>query len=148
MIPALSMNWHGPDYLRDYKSNAWQAFNHLPIPTTRDEPWRRTDIGGLKVNSFRLSSDVNALDLPPAPEELLQPLIGNKHGGQLLISSDRSRIEIDPEISKKGVVFSDLKTAEVEYPDILAKIWVRLLIQMREIRLTSALAQMVFYLCS
>jgi Fe-S cluster assembly protein SufD len=122
MIPALSENWRGPAFLRDFRSKAWEAFKNLPIPTTRDEPWRRTDISELKVNSFQLSTEVNALDLPSAPEALLQPLVGEKHGGQLLISSDRSRIEIDPEISRKGVVFSDLKTAEREHPDILAKI--------------------------
>jgi Fe-S cluster assembly protein SufD len=122
MIPALSENWRGPAFLRDFRSKAWEAFKNLPIPTTRDEPWRRTEISELKVNSFQLSTEVNALDLPSAPEALLQPLVGEKHGGQLLISSDRSRIEIDPEISRKGVVFSDLKTAEREHPDILAKI--------------------------
>lgn len=122
MIPVLSDNWQGPDFLHDFRNNAWEAFNQLPLPTTRDEAWRRTDISGLKSASFRLSSEVNALDLPPAPEELLLPLVGEKHGGQLLISSDRSQIEVDPELTQKGVIFSDLKTAEREHPDILAKI--------------------------
>jgi Fe-S cluster assembly protein SufD len=122
MIPALSPDWGGPEYVRDYRSKAWKAFNQLPLPTNRDEAWRRTDIGGLKIDSLRLASEVSPNGLPTTPEELLQPLVGDKHGGQLLLSSNQSQLEIDPEITKKGVVFTDLKTAELEHPEILAEI--------------------------
>jgi Fe-S cluster assembly scaffold protein SufB len=69
-----------------------------------------------------LSNEIDALNLPPAPEELLRPLVGEKHGGQLLLTSDRSRVEVDPEISRQGVIFTDLKTAERDHPDLLIKI--------------------------
>jgi Fe-S cluster assembly protein SufD len=122
MIPSLSPDWVGPEYLRDYRSKAWEAFNQLSLPTNRDEAWRRTDIGSLKIDSFRLASEVSPDELPTPPEELLQPLVGDKHGGQLLLSSNQSQLEIDPEITKKGVVFTDLKTAELEHPEILVEI--------------------------
>jgi Fe-S cluster assembly protein SufD len=122
MIPALSPDWRGSDYLRDYYKNAWKAYIQLPFPTSRDEAWRRTDIRGLKIDSFRLATEVSDHELPPAPKELLQPLVGDKHGGQLLLTSDQSRLEIDAEINKQGVVFSDLKTAMIKHPELLEKI--------------------------
>jgi Fe-S cluster assembly protein SufD len=122
MIAALSPGWRGPEYLREYRAHAWDSFNQLPFPTNRDEAWRRTDISGLKINSLQLATQVSADGLPPTPRELLQPLVGDKHGGQLLITYDQSRLEIDPEITAKGVVFTDLRTAEIEHPELLAKV--------------------------
>jgi Fe-S cluster assembly protein SufD len=46
MVPALSSNWKGPAFLRDYRDRAWEAYKSLPMPTIKDEAWRRTDIPG------------------------------------------------------------------------------------------------------
>jgi hypothetical protein len=35
-----------------YREKAWEIFQSTNIPTTRDEPWRRTDIRGLKIDQF------------------------------------------------------------------------------------------------
>ena len=36
--------------LAAYRSRAWQAFQRLPIPSTSEEAWRRTDIHNLPVD--------------------------------------------------------------------------------------------------
>jgi Fe-S cluster assembly protein SufD len=122
MIPALSPDWIGSEYSRDYRKMAWDAYNHLPYPTINDEAWRRTDIRGLKAGTFRLANEFSSDDLPGAPEELLHPLVGDKHGGQLLSTSDRTQLEIDSELINKGVIFTDLQTAENQHPEIISKI--------------------------
>lgn len=107
--------------IRDYRQNAWEVFTHLPMPTTSDEPWRRTDIRGLKAGSFRLPGQVDlaALHLPQPPAQLLRPLAGDEHGGQVILTAEGEQVHLAEELKNKGVVFTDLKTAEREHPDLL-----------------------------
>jgi Fe-S cluster assembly protein SufD len=111
------------EYLQEYRSNAWDIYQRLPMPTLKDEPWRRTDLRGLDRSSFRLPSNVGNLEnLPGAPDTLLQPLVGAQHGGQVVLLTHHSQTYLDPILAKKGVIFTDLATAERQYPELLQKI--------------------------
>jgi Fe-S cluster assembly protein SufD len=105
----------------EYRNQAWEVYASMPMPTTTDEPWRRTDLRSLKTGLFHMVNGT-ARQLPQPPEELLQPLVGDQHGGQLVLLPDGPRLSLDPELSQKGVIFTDLLTAEREYPELLAKI--------------------------
>ena len=54
MIPTLSKDWNGPEYLRVYRQRAWDSYKLLPMPTVKDEAWRRTDIHNLDVTKFSI----------------------------------------------------------------------------------------------
>ncbi len=108
--------------VRAYRQAAWEAFEELPLPTTRDEPWRRTDLKHLALDSFRLTDIHKDSTLPDVPSGLLAPLTDRAHGGQIILTPNRIQVDIDPEITAKGVIFTDLKTAEKEHPEILKKI--------------------------
>lgn len=105
-----------------YREAAWNLFKKLPMPNTKDEPWRRTDLHLLKRESFRIPAEKAYLDYPEVPEDLLQPLTGDSHGGQVVMMPGGVQVEIDEEIEAQGVVFTDLRTAEEEHPEILSKI--------------------------
>lgn len=122
--PVLSGQVTTADFIREYREKAWQAYEELPLPTTIDEPWRRTDLRSIPAGTFRLpaETDVAALRLPAPPEVLLKPLAGEEHGGQIVITADRVRTVLAPELREQGVVFTDLRTAEQEYPRLLEKI--------------------------
>src|SRR5689334_11438373 len=103
-----------------YRTLAWNAFRRHALPVTTEEAWRRTDIHLLPVDKFKLSfDDVN--DLPAVREDLLKPLIADQHGGQVILTPGNVKLELDEKLAKKGVIFTDLKTAEQKYPDLLAK---------------------------
>lgn len=125
MMPAMQENGKTimPDYVKDYASSAWQEYETSEIPSTKMEPWRRTDLAKLQRSSFRLplSEDLEALPLPP--KDILEPLTGNQHGGQVLLLPGKSEIWLDPDISKKGVIFTDLTGAWKNYPGPLGKIF-------------------------
>jgi Fe-S cluster assembly protein SufD len=53
---------------------------------------------------------------------LLQPLVSDQHGGQLILTARGAQAQLDPELASKGVVFSDLETAQRQYPHLLVKI--------------------------
>jgi Fe-S cluster assembly protein SufD len=107
--------------LGKYKEEAWQVFESLPYPTTKDEAWRRTDIRQLD-GRVRLPAPESYLDLPAIPDMLRQPLVGDKQGGQILLLPGGREINLNPEFSKKGIIFTDLQTASKVYPNKLAKI--------------------------
>jgi Fe-S cluster assembly protein SufD len=121
MIPALAPNWSGSDIIRDFRTRAWQNYKQLPMPTTTDEAWRRTDLRSLSTNKFRIPSMSEQEKLPPIPEHLLRPLVDVSHGGQLIIQPGGVTKHLDPVLAEKGVIFTDLNQAELQYTDKLAR---------------------------
>ena len=108
--------------LKKYRLAAWDSFKAANLPTVKEEAWRRTDLRLLQVNSFHLpEKDINQ-HLAPPPKELLQSLISETHGGQVVLLPGSSQITLDPSLAAKGVVFTDLVTAERDYPQLLDKV--------------------------
>lgn len=116
-IPALN-----DSSLASYRTRAWDAFKRLPIPTTNQEPWRRTDLRSLPADSFILPEDGAFKDLPPVPAGLLEPLVADKHGGQIVLVPGGAQIDLEESVAGQGVIFTDLKTAQALHPDIVARI--------------------------
>jgi Fe-S cluster assembly protein SufD len=107
--------------LAEYRNRAFAAFARTKLPATSEEAWRRTDLRFFPADSFRLPKDGEFEDLPSVPESLLAPLVGDKHGGQIVLTPGGVSVELDENLAKKGVVFTDLKTAEREHPRLLEK---------------------------
>jgi len=51
---------------------------------------------------------------------LLKPLTADRHGGQVILLPGGARSSLDPELVAKKVIFTDLRSAETEYPDLVA----------------------------
>jgi Fe-S cluster assembly protein SufD len=116
-VPALK-----DSSLASYRAQAWEAFKRLSLPKTTEEPWRRTDLRNLPVDSFVLSKNGASEGLPSVPADLLKPLIADQHGGQIVLTPGGAEIDLDEAIAKQGVIFTDLKTAQEKYPEIVARI--------------------------
>jgi len=108
------------DPVASYRTLAWNAFKRLSLPVNTQEAWRRTDIHNLPVDKFKLTVD-RANELPSVREDLLKPLVAEQHGGQIVLTPGGATIDLDEKLANKGVIFTDLKTAEQKYPDLLAK---------------------------
>ena len=107
--------------LRQYRENAWEAYQSLPFPTMRDEAWRRTDIRGLDTKSFNFHQAGDVLSEPPGL--LLVPVTGDdKRAGQIISGAGTHKHELAPELAALGVVFTDFRTAEVDHPDLLDRL--------------------------
>lgn len=105
-----------------YHQGAWDAFTSQPLPTTREEAWRRTDIRRLDPARFRLPDVEEAAALSPVPDVLLQPLVDAEHGGQMIFTAAGAQTTLAVDIASQGVLFTDIATAERLYPKILQKI--------------------------
>ncbi len=111
-----------PSWLQTRRQSAFGLFKTLPLPTLRDEEWRRTDIRGLKLDDFGplISADPD----PSAITGLEREVEGLKRDGYaLLTQSDGVTIQ-RPQISlPESVLFADLNTAVQDQPELLEKIF-------------------------
>ena len=114
MVPASGV-------LSDYRQNAWQIFNRLSIPNMSEEAWRRTDLRELPVETIHLPTEGAFRDLAPVPRDLLKPLASDKHGGQVVLLPGGAKPYLSPDLINKGVIFTDLRTAELENPELVAR---------------------------
>jgi Fe-S cluster assembly protein SufD len=110
------------DYMRKYREDAWKVYQRLSMPTTYDEPWRRTDIRKLKASEFHLPVNGDRKKSPDVPNALLEPFSGNQPAGQIILTPGGTESKLDSKLAEQGVIFADLTTAEREHPDILEKI--------------------------
>jgi Fe-S cluster assembly protein SufD len=109
------------DSVAPYRTLAWNAFKRHSLPDTTQEAWRRTDIHALPVDKFKLAGNDSFDDLPSVREDLLKPLVADQHGGQIVLSPGHAKIDLDEKLAQKGVIFTDLKTAEQKYPELLSR---------------------------
>jgi len=107
--------------LADYRQKAWQTFNRLSMPTMTEEAWRRTDLCDLPANMVHLPSDGAFQDLAPIPVDLLKPLTSNEQGGQIVLLPGGAKPYLSPDLINKGVIFTDLQSAESENPELVAR---------------------------
>ncbi|MCS6906249.1 MAG: hypothetical protein RML93_00030, partial [Anaerolineales bacterium] len=118
-LPIWAQDGDIPEALKEYHLRAWGLFQTIPMPSLTDEAWRRTDIRGLKASELTLYPVLQKRSLRP-PRDLLKPLVGKKHGGQVvLVPAHAATVSVDEEWQKKGVIFTDLKTARKHHAEFL-----------------------------
>ena len=123
MMPAISGNGNASRFIKEYRARSWDAFETLPIPNTNDEPWRRTNLHSLETATFQIPNPGADTALTPAPEKLLHPLVGDDLGGQvLLLPGGGAKVRLNPELASRGVIFTDLATAEREHSDVMVRV--------------------------
>jgi Fe-S cluster assembly protein SufD len=107
--------------LKEYRAHAWETYTRLGMPSVTEEAWRRTDLRLLPVDTFQLPAVDAYKELARVPEDLLKPLTAESQGGQVILLPGGARVTLDPELVAKKVVFTDLRTAEMENPELVAR---------------------------
>ncbi len=111
----------GSTQANDFRVKAWKAFNELPFPSSKDEPWRRTDISNLPLELFKLAEQ-SAGDQSTIPQDLLEPLADGEHGGEIIIENGRVTVHLDEELKKQGLIFTDMQTAWKDHAELIGKV--------------------------
>jgi Fe-S cluster assembly protein SufD len=120
MVEALSARYNEPDWLRQHRLDAWATYETLPMPTTQDEAWRRTDYRHIDWNSAGVLLTPNGGRVDDIPAANRQPLLGEEQGGLLAFVDEKLvQHDTDARLREQGVIFTDLRTAAREYPDLV-----------------------------
>ncbi|MES0344634.1 MAG: Fe-S cluster assembly protein SufD [Anaerolineales bacterium] len=115
-VESISQALGESDALKAQRMAAWENFESLPMPSTSDEPWRRTDIRGLDVDQVKMQASAKT----PVAAELLQPLVAESHGALLVLQPGHAPdLQTEDDFQEQGVVFTDWATAVREHAEIL-----------------------------
>jgi Fe-S cluster assembly protein SufD len=120
-VAHLSAGLDEPAWMREFRLKAWQVYEQTPMPTTSDEPWRRTDLRRFSLDKFAPSANGNGRG-PTAnvPAYLGEQLTEDKTGGILLqVDSVTQQYELSDALKEQGVIFCDMETAVREHPDLV-----------------------------
>ncbi|MBV9454915.1 MAG: Fe-S cluster assembly protein SufD [Rubrobacter sp.] len=121
-VEALSSFKNEPGWLTEKRLEAWDFFEKIPMPTLRDEAWRYTDISDVRVEElapYAPSPDATSeKDLPEAVQTLIKE---GEENSALLVqhNSETALVRVAEELSRKGVVFTDLHTALKEHEGLI-----------------------------
>lgn len=150
-VERISSESESPDWIADRRTEAWKAYENLPMPTIRDEMWKYTDFSSLDLKDTKpqLTSKyepVKEFDAFPAEAISLlsdEAIHLEENGGMckpgLLINHDSviTFIDIDPELSEKGVIFCSMTDAVKNYPDLVQKHFMEKLVPVDEEKFSS-----------
>jgi Fe-S cluster assembly protein SufD len=125
-MSMLSERLSEPGWMKEKRQVAWSLFEELPMPTTSDEDWRRTDIRALEWERLQLpvaSHTEPASQLADLPERLRVALDeGQDTAGRLAFVNDQVvYFELAKGLAEQGVIFTDMATAAREHPDLVQK---------------------------
>lgn len=121
-VEALSARYNEPDWLRQARLAAWEVYEALPMPTTQDEPWRRTDYRHINWDSAGILLSPNGGRFDDIPADNRRPLLGDTQGGMLAFVDDKPvHAELSDELARQGVIFTDLHTAIREHGDLVRR---------------------------
>jgi len=128
-----------PDWLRDARLAAWDVFEATPMPTTKLEEWRYTEVSKLGLDEVVFApvglggpsgngkgGAVSAASPPATVPD------GVAEGARELVHGDREAVgrmlqvggamvyaALDEEYAAKGVILTDLATAAREHPELV-----------------------------
>jgi Fe-S cluster assembly protein SufD len=108
-------------WLRSWRSDAFDAFQNAPLPTTRSEEWRYTDPRQLRWDRVELPAVGDPGAAPAIPPAALGHIRGREAAGTVVQVGTRiARIELDSALARKGVLLLDLQEAARTHADLVS----------------------------
>lgn len=125
--------WLGePAWMREFRLRAWQTYETMPMPTTKDEAWRRTDLRRLKLDDIGPSLNGDGSNAH-VPEYLGEQLTEDRTGGILVqVDGLTKKYELSDVLGEQGIIFCDMHTAVQEHPDLVQRYFMSLAVGISE----------------
>ncbi len=124
---AALLNWRAGEtpWQTEFRKRAWDLYQNLPMPTRKDEEWRRTDLRQIRFDgiSAYAASDVAGRGISAFPEALRARIdLGPKSSGLLVQhNSEDVHAELDPQLEKQGVIWCGFDHAARVHTDLVRK---------------------------
>lgn len=121
-VKKLSASLNEPEWMLEFRLNAFDVYASLPMPTTSEEAWRRTDIRRFKLDNIGPSINGDAAIEAEIPAFLGNTLTTDVAGGNMLqIDGVVKQFALSQELKDQGVLFCDMHTAVAEHPELIKK---------------------------
>ncbi len=140
-VEALA-EWQGnPDWMRQARLQYFELFEKLPMPGRRDEEWRKSDISKLAYDSYLpfLTDEQPAysLDTLPSKFDIELPDEAQTNGLYLAVDGRQAYHRLSDELKSKGVIWTDMKTAVRDYPELVQKYFMQSVDESEENKFTT-----------
>lgn len=118
-VKDLSAKLDEPEWMREFRLAAWAVYDGLPVPTTSDEAWRRTDLRRLKLDQHAPSLNGGSAVLS-LPAHLGEQVTEDAAGGVLVhVDGVVTQFELSDELKAQGIIFCDMHTAVREHAELV-----------------------------
>jgi Fe-S cluster assembly protein SufD len=107
-----------PIWLTEQRLAAWERAAALPIPTMKDEGWRRTDLTSLNLERLLESAAPGASSSPTGPDE---GSLGDLAGSLRLVDGKLADRQLSDDLERRGVLVIPLEQAVREHPDLVER---------------------------
>ncbi|MEZ4643730.1 MAG: Fe-S cluster assembly protein SufD [Chloroflexota bacterium] len=132
-VEKLSASLQEPEWMLAFRLHAFEVYESMPMPTTNDEAWRRTNLRRFKLDEIGPSVNGDAATHAEIPSFLNQQLTADKAGGNLLqVDGVTRHYELSDELRAQGVVFCDMHTAVSQHPDLIQHYFMTECVQITE----------------
>jgi Fe-S cluster assembly protein SufD len=121
--PLTISSRNEPAWLESARLSALEIYNDRKIPTTAVEAWKYTNLRRFKPENFQPAQPVPAVSsLEELPAKIRDRLSDTDAAGRIVLSgSSVIYKDVPAELSAKGVIFTDLKTAVQDHPELVQK---------------------------
>jgi len=112
----------GPNWLSERREHAWSVYEDTPLPTTRSEEWRYTDLSRLiDLESLRLLTSDDTDPDQPLPRLLEEAMLEDRaaSGHSVLVDGLTVRVDLEAHLAAQGVVLTSLRSAVESHPDLV-----------------------------
>ena len=122
-VRQISAAHNEPDWMRQFRLDAWRTFESLPWPKPTDEAWRRTRLTGFDLKNFTPFATpgdvVTHGDLSP----MLQNELSEMESAASLIFQDGGLLYSveNQDLAGQGVIFMDLHAAVREHANLVQR---------------------------
>ena len=114
-----------PSWLSERRRHAWSVFEDTPLPSTRSEEWRYTDVSrvvdfadlGVATDGALAENGSRPAGLAAAMEEDLAT-----SGHAVLVDGSVVQVDLDPALEEQGVILTSLRSAVNEHGGLLEQL--------------------------
>ena len=119
------LNEGAPSWLSERRRHAWSVFEDTPLPSTRSEEWRYTDVSRLlKFADLRVATDGALAENGSRPAGLAAAMDEDyaASGHTLLIDGGVVHVDLEPALAEQGVILTSLRSAVNEHGGLLEEL--------------------------
>jgi len=124
-VDGLTVSNAEPKWLKESRLAAWEAYLQTPMPTARDDEWRKTEIDAIDLSKFVAVGPIRSTAGQENKNALYLSCIKSVAKNSGVFDEDYVRqsqsCSLDKDLAAKGVIFLSLTEAVEKHPQLAEK---------------------------